>query len=459
MNNDLQKIFEYVSSHNEEFFSDLEKLIRIPTVSTFKKNNKDLIECAQLLKKLLLQAEIENIKIFDNYEKPLVYGEKILDPNYKTILLYAHYDVQPVEPLEFWKSDPFSLTIRDEKMYGRGVSDDKGSIIMLIKAVEALIKTQNLKCNVKFIFEGGEEVGSTDFIKFLQHKENLETLKNDLSLICDFSILDRDKPLIYVGARGVTCFELKIIGANKDAHSGVLGGVIGNPIHALCSVINSFHDENNHIAIENFYTGVEKISQQDHEICLKTNLNEERIKKDLTLNELVKEENFLSTECIGLRPTVEINGIYGGHIGEGTKTIIPSYAVAKISCRLVYEQDPKFIFECIKKHVEKNLPRGFSFEIKVIEEGGKAFRIDNNSDDFKSYCKAFEDEFGKIPSPAFDGGSVGGVSYMKELLNKNILLCGFSEHDSLMHSPNENLRAENFIKGIKTLIRFISSYK
>ncbi|MDR2401953.1 MAG: dipeptidase [Cytophagales bacterium] len=458
MNIDLQKIFEYIHSHDEEFLNDLKELIQIPTINTHREHNKHLLEGTKLLQKLLSKAEIENIKIFDNYEKPLVYGEKILNPNYKTVLLYAHYDVQPVEPMNLWLSDPFTLTFRDEKMYGRGVSDDKGSIIMLIKAVESLLKTQNLRCNVKFIFEGGEEVGSSDFIKFLHEKENIEILKNDLTLICDFSILDRGKPLIYIGARGITCFAIKIIGANKEVHSGAFGGIVGNPIHALCSLINSFHDENNHISIENFYTGVENISQQDHEICLNTNFNDEKLKKDLEVAHLVHENFFLSTECIGLRPTLEVNGIEGGYTGEGTKTVIPSYATAKISCRLVYEQDPKFVFNCIKKHVEKNLSKGFSFEMKIVEEGGKAFRIANNSEDFKSYCKAFEQEYGQYPLPAFEGASVGVVSYLKELLNKNILLCGFSEHDALMHSPNENLRIENFTKGIKTLARFIASY-
>lgn len=459
MEMDLQTVFEYIKTHNDDFIEDLRKIIRIPTVSAHSANNKDLLTCANVIKTILENAQIDNIRIFDNYEKPLIYGEKIINPNYKTILLYAHYDVQPVEPLELWLSEPFDLDFRGEKMYGRGVSDDKGSIIMLIKAVEALIKTQNLHCNIKFIFEGGEEIASADFIKFLNDKKNTTLLKNDLTLICDSSFYDKQRPLIYIGARGICCFDLKVYGPNKDVHSGVFGGLIGNPINALCSIISSFHDENHSINIENFYSGVKEISQKEHEICLGTNFDDEEVKNDLAIEDFFKEKNLLSNEVTGLRPSIEVNGIYGGYTGEGTKTIIPSYAIAKISCRLVVGQDPVFVIDCIKKHIEKNLPKGFTFEINITEEGGKAFRINEKSSDFELFCQMFEKEFGKYPLPSFEGASVPVVSHIKELLNDNILFCGFSERDSLMHSLNENFYVENFFKGIKTLVRFIAYYR
>ncbi len=452
------KIIDYIDVHEQEFLDDLKKIIHIPTIGAQKEHDNDAKSCVNFLTKLLQQAGIDDIKIFDQYEKPLLFAEKILNPHYKTVLLYAHYDVQPADPLELWNSDPFTLTFKDEKMYGRGVSDDKGSVIMLIKAIESLIKTQNLKCNVKFIFEGGEETGSTDFIDFLQRKENLDILKNDLTLVCDCSISDKNKPLICIGTRGIVCMELKVVGANRDVHSGLFGGVVGNPIHAISSIIKSFHDENNKVAVEGFYEKVATISQREHEICEQVNFDD-GMKKKLGVSDFVKEKDFLAVECTGLRPTIEVNGIEGGYCGEGFKTIIPSFAKAKISCRLVSEQEPMSTFYCVKKHIEKNLPQGFSFELNIIDGGGKSFKVDVESEDLKNYCRAFAEEYKKTPLCAFDGGSIGVVSYMKECLNKNILLCGFSENDSLIHSPNENMRVENFSKGIKVLARFINSVK
>lgn len=448
---DIKTIIEFINVHREEFLNDLKKIIQIPTVGVQKQHANDMQNCIQFLESLLKQAGVDNVKIFDN---TLIYAEKILDPSYKTVLLYAHYDVQPAEPLELWNYDPFSLTIKDENMYGRGISDDKGSVIILIKAIESLIKTQNLKCNVKFIFEGGEETGSTDFINFLQCKENLEILKNDLTVVCDCSMFDNKKPMICVSARGIVCLELKILGANRDVHSGMFGGVVGNPIHALSSIINSFHDGNNKVAVDGFYTNVEAISQREHEICEKVNI-EEKEKKSLGVSDFVYEKEFLEVECASLRPTIEINGIEGGYCGDGVKTIIPSFAKAKISCRLVSNQEPLEIFELMKKHVDKHLPRGFSYDLKVVEGGGKAFKVDIDSEDFKSYCNAFAEEFGQEPLPSFGGGSIGVVSHMRELLNKNILLCGFYENDALVHAPNENMRVENFFKGINVIAKFV----
>lgn len=447
------KIIEYIDVHEQEFLDNLKKIIHIPTIGA-QKEHDDAKTCVNFLSTLLHQAGIDDVKILDQYARPLLFAQKILNPNYKTILLYAHYDVQPAEPLELWNTDPFTLTVKDDKMYGRGVSDDKGSVIMLIKAVESLIKTQNLRCNVKFIFEGGEETGSTDFIDFLQNKENLEILKNDLTLVCDCSIFDKNKPLICIGTRGIVCMELRVIGANRDVHSGLFGGVVGNPIHAISSIINSFHDDDNKVAIEGFYDNVETISQRDHDICEKVNFDD-GVKKELGVSDFVKEKDLLEVECTGLRPTIEVNGIEGGYCAEGFKTIIPSFAKAKISCRLVSEQDPMSTFYCVKKHIEKHLPQGFSFELDLIDGGGKAFKVDVDTEDFKNYCTAFAQEYDRAPLPSFDGGSIGVVSYMKECLNKNILLCGFSENDSLIHSPNENLRVENFFKGIKVLSRFL----
>ena len=446
---------DYISENKDRFIAELIELLRIPSVSADPQYAPEVARCAEEVKQRLLEAGVDMAEICPTAGHPIVYAEKIIDPSKPTVLVYGHYDVQPADPVELWHSPPFEPIIKDEKIYARGSADDKGQFYMHVKAFEALVKTNNLPCNVKFMIEGEEEVGSENLGVFV--KANKEKLKSDVIMISDTSIIANDIPSITVGLRGLSYLEVEVTGPNRDLHSGTYGGAVGNPINILCEMIASLKDENNHITIPGFYDEVTSLSAEERAEMAKIPFDAAAYKKDLDIDEVHGEAGYSTIERTSIRPTLDVNGIWGGYIGKGAKTVLPSKAHAKISMRLVPNQSSEKITTLFQKHFERIAPK--SVKVKVHpHHGGEPVVIPTNFPAYVAASKAMEQTFGKKPIPERGGGSIPIVALFEKELGLKSLLMGFGLASDAIHSPNEHYGVFNYMKGIETISLFYKYY-
>jgi acetylornithine deacetylase/succinyl-diaminopimelate desuccinylase-like protein len=442
---------------DQKFLDELFELLRIPSISADSAYHNDIVEAANYIKNKLIAAGADKVELCETAGNPIVYGEKIIDPSLPTVLVYGHYDVQPAVPLELWDTPPFEPTIRktavhpDGAIFARGACDDKGQVYMHVKAFETMMANKTLPCNVKFMIEGEEEVGSTNLGPFCI--ANKEKLKADVVLISDTSILANDTPSIDCGLRGLSYIEVEVTGPNRDLHSGVYGGAIANPINILAKMIASMHDEDNHITIPGFYDKVVELSAQERAELNKAPFDLNEFKKDLNVTEVWGETGYNVMERTGIRPTLDCNGIWGGYIGEGAKTVLPSKAFAKISMRLVPNQDSHSITELFKNHFESIAPKGVTVTVKP-HHGGEPVVTPIDSHAYKAAEKAMEKTYGKKPIPTRGGGSIPIVALFEKELGLKSVLMGFGLDSDALHSPNEHYGLFNYYKGIETIPYF-----
>lgn len=442
---------EYQEANKDRFLNELLELLRIPSISAKNENKGDMLTCSESVKQLLLAAGADSATIYPTEGHPVVYAEKFVDAKLPTVLVYGHYDVQPAEPLELWHSGPFEPVIKDGKIYARGSADDKGQFFMHVKALETLVNTQSLPVNIKFLIEGEEEIGSPNLGKFV--KENKELLKADVILISDSSMLSMDKPSIDVGVRGLSYIEVTVTGPDRDLHSGVYGGAVANPITILARMIATCHDENNHITIPGFYDDVLVASDDERAKMAQAPYNEEEFKKELGVSELWGEKGFTTNERTGIRPTLELNGIWGGYQGEGAKTVLPSKASAKISCRLVPHQSSAKITEKILNYFKSIAPA--SVTVDAFEHhGGEPYVTPIDSLEYAAAAMAIKETFGKDPIPVRGGGSIPISALFEQELGIKVIFFGFGLDSDNLHSPNEKYDLFNFYKGIETIPYF-----
>ncbi|MBI1221016.1 MAG: dipeptidase [Bacteroidetes bacterium] len=446
---------DYIEANKDRFLSELIDLLKIPSVSADSAFANDTLKAAEFVKESLLKAGVDSAEVIPTRGYPVVYGEKIIDPSLPTILVYGHYDVQPATPYELWTTPPFEPAIRDGKLYARGACDDKGQMYMHVKAFETMVQTNTLSCNVKFMIEGEEEVGSTNLGPFCI--ENRERLKADMVLISDTSMIANDTPSIDVGLRGLSYVEVEVTGPNRDLHSGVYGGAVANPINILAKMIASLHDENNRITVEGFYENVLEVSANDRNAMAQTPFDLNEFKKDLEVDEVWGETGYSTIERTGIRPTLDVNGIWGGYTGEGAKTVLPSKAHAKISMRLVPNQSSEEITEKFTRHFEKIAPAGVTVKI-TPHHGGEPVLTPTDSIEFKAASMAMEKTFDKAPIPTRGGGSIPIVALFEKELGLKSVLFGFGLDSDALHSPNEHYGLFNFYKGIETIPYFYEYY-
>ena len=446
---------QYINENKDRFINELLDMLRIPSVSADPKFKQDVIRTAEFMKQRLIDAGADNVELVETAGYPVVYGEKIVDPNLPTVIVYGHYDVQPADPYELWNSPPFEPVIKDGKIYARGACDDKGQMYMHVKAFETMMQTGTLACNVKFMIEGEEEVGSVNLATFV--KENKDRLKGDVILISDTGMLGNDTPSITAGLRGLSYVEVEVTGPNRDLHSGLYGGAVANPINILCQMIASLHDENNHITIPGFYDNVDELSQEERAEMARAPFDLEKYKKALDLSDVHGEAGYATMERNSIRPTLDVNGIWGGYTGEGAKTVIPSKAYAKISMRLVPNQTSDEITEKFQKHFESIAPKSVKVLVKP-HHGGEPVVTPTDSVAYQAAAKAYEDTFGVKPIPVRSGGSIPIVAMFKSELGLDSVLMGFGLDSDAIHSPNEHYGIFNYMKGIETIPRFYQHF-
>ncbi len=447
----MQNWKDYQNENKDRFLSELLDMLRIPSISAKSEHKADMQKCAEFVKARLEEAGADVVKIYETDGHPLVYGEKMIDPALPTVLVYGHYDVQPAEPLELWNSGPFEPVIIDGKIFARGSCDDKGQFYMHVKALETMVKTNSLCTNIKFCIEGEEEVGSPNLGKFVA--ANKELLAADVILISDTAMLSLDTPSLDVGVRGLSYIEVEVTGPNRDLHSGVYGGAVANPITILAKMIASMHDENNHITVPGFYDDVVVSTKEERELMAEAPFDEEEFKKDLGIKEVWGEKDFSTNERTGIRPTLEVNGIWGGYTGEGAKTVLPSKAFAKISARLVPNQSSEKITEMLINHLQKIAPPYITVKA-ALHHGGEPYMTPIDSTGYKAASKAIEQTFGKAPIPVRGGGSIPICALFEKELGIKIIFMGFGLDSDNLHSPNEKYNLENYYKGIETIPYF-----
>lgn len=447
----MQVWTDYQNQHKDKFLNELIELLKIPSVSAVPAHNGDTASCAEAVKNALIAAGCSTAEVCNTAGHPIVYGEKMIDPSLPTVLTYGHYDVQPPDPLDLWTSGPFEPVITDGKIYARGACDDKGQMFMHVKALEVMNATNTLECNVKFIIEGEEEVGSTNLGKFLE--ENKDRLKADIVLVSDTSMISMEHPSIETGLRGLAYMEVEVTGPNRDLHSGVYGGAVANPITILSKMIASMHDENNHITVDGFYDKVVELTSEERTALNSAPFDLNEYKEELGVKEDWGEKGYSSLERTGVRPTLELNGIWGGYIGEGAKTVLPSKAFAKISMRLVPHQNSHEIAELFTAHFNKIAPN--SVTVKVTEHhGGEPVVTPTDSIAYKAAEKAIETTFNKKPIPTRGGGSIPIIALFEKVLGLKTVLMGFGLDNDNIHSPNEKFDLVNYYKGIETIPYF-----
>lgn len=442
---------EYGEANKDRFLNELLELLRIPSISARSENKADMQTCANAFKEKLLAAGADTVEIYPTAGHPIVYGEKLTDPTKPTVLVYGHYDVQPADPLELWHSGPFEPVIKEGKIYARGACDDKGQVYMHIKAFETMIAAGTLPTNIKFLIEGEEEVGSPNLSTFVN--EHTDLLQCDVILISDTSMISLENPSIDIGVRGLTYIEVEVTGPNRDLHSGVYGGAVANPLTILCRMIASLHDENNHITIPGFYDDVIVANADERREMAKAPFNVEEYKQDLGIKDIWGEVGFSTNERTGIRPTLEVNGMWGGYTGEGAKTVLPSKAFAKISCRLVPNQSSQAIEEKLINHLISIAPAGVTVVAKP-HHGGEPYVTPVDSIPYRAAAKAIEQTFGKTPIPVRGGGSIPITSLFEKALGVKVVFLGFGLDSDNLHSPNEKFDIANFYKGIETIPYF-----
>ncbi|MFC1734330.1 dipeptidase [candidate division KSB1 bacterium] len=447
----MEDIKEYIESNKDRFLNELFELIRIPSISALKEKKDDMLKAANYWKKSILDSGADKADVMPSDGNPVVYGEKIIDSNLPTVLVYGHYDVMPVDPIDLWKSPPFEPEIRDGKIYARGSDDDKGQAFMHAKAFEYMVKTNNLPCNVKFMIEGEEEIGSPSLGKFCE--EHKELLQADIILVSDTGMIAQDIPSITTGLRGLCYMEVEVTGPNKDLHSGIFGGAVANPANILTKMIASLMDENNKVTIPGFYDDVIEISMEERKEMAKAPFNLDEYKNALEIDEVFGENGYSTNERTGIRPSLDVNGIWGGYTGEGAKTVLPSKAAAKISMRLVPNQDHLKIAELFEKHIRNIAPNCVKVDVKALH-GGQGYVSPTDMPAYKAASKAYEAAFGKTPVPVRSGGSIPIIPSFEEILGIKSILMGFGLESDAIHSPNENYPIFNFLKGIETIPYF-----
>jgi len=452
----MDTIKTYIQTHKERFLNELFGLIRIPSISSEAANKGDMTTAAQYIVDQLLKAGANKAEIMATTGHPVVYGEKIVDAALPTVLVYGHYDVMPIDPIELWHSAPFEPEIRDGRIYARGAVDDKGQLFMQVKAFEYLNSTGQLKFNVKWMIEGEEEMGSPALGKWLPLHKDL--LKADIILVSDTTMLGLDMPSITVGLRGLAYMEVEVTGPDHDLHSGLYGGAVANPANVLAKMIASLHDENNHITIPGFYDKVLELSAEERKEMARAPFNLDEYKHKLGIDEVNCEKGFTVTESTGIRPTLDVNGIWSGYTGDGSKTVLPAKAFAKISMRLVPYQDPHEIAQLFAKHIESIAPA--YVKVKVNEHhGGYPYVSPTDTPAYRAASRAYENTFGSVPIPVRSGGSIPIISTFEQVLGIKSILMGFGLDTDAPHSPNENFQLECFFKGIETIVWFYKYFE
>lgn len=457
----MDKIKSYIDENKDRFLNELFSLLQIPSVSADSKFDNDVKAAAFFFQNALKDVGCDNVELIETDGFPVVYGEIIINPEAPTVLVYGHYDVQPADPIDLWKTPPFKPVIKNTPkhpegaIFARGASDDKGQAFMHIKAVEYLLKSKNLDCNVKFMIEGEEEIGSVNLYKFV--KDHKEKLKNDVIIISDTGMIANDIPSITTGLRGLSYVEVEVTGPNRDLHSGLYGGAVANPINILTKMISQLHDENNRITIPGFYDDVEILSEQESKLIKDIPFDHKAYTTSIGINYTYGELGYSTLERASIRPTLDVNGIWGGYIGEGAKTVIPSKAFAKISMRLVPNQDWQEITGLFKNYFESIAPEGVVVKV-TPHHGGQGYVTPINTVAYQAASLAYQSSFGKIPIPQRSGGSIPIVPLFEEVLGSKTLLMGFGLDSDAIHSPNEHFGVWNFCKGIETIIHFYSNY-
>ena len=445
----------YFAENKSRFLDELLDFLRIPSISADPAYKDDVMRAAHYLAGQMKATGIDNVQLIETPGHPVVFGEKIKDPALPTVLIYGHYDVQPPDPMELWDSPPFEPVIKNEKIYARGACDDKGQLYMHVKAMEGMLQNDALHCNAKFIYEGEEEVGSEHLEGFL--RENHELLKADVVLVSDTSMIANDIPSITVGLRGLSYMEVEVTGPNRDLHSGTYGGAVANPVNTLCAMIASMKDENNHITIPGFYDKVLTVSDGERAAMNSAPFDLDDYKAELKIDEVEGEKGYTTLERTTIRPTLDVNGIWGGYIGEGAKTVLPSKASAKISMRLVPDQDPDEISDLFARHFESIAPD--SVRVKVTpHHGGKGALTPTDTVEYKAAAMAMQESFGKEPIPQRSGGSIPIVALFEEILGIKTILLGFGLDTDDIHSPNEHYGLFNYYKGIETIPLYFKHY-
>jgi acetylornithine deacetylase/succinyl-diaminopimelate desuccinylase-like protein len=450
-----KQITDYIATHKDRFVNELIDLLKIPSISADKKYEADTLRMAQATADKLKAAGADKVALLPTDGYPIVYGEKMIDPSKPTVIVYGHYDVQPPDPLELWTSPPFEPVIKDGKIYARGSADDKGQFYMHVKAFEFMMQTNTLPCNVKFMIEGEEEIGSGALGPFL--RANKDLYKGDIIIISDTSMISNEQPSIDTGLRGLAYMEVEVIAAKKDLHSGVYGGAVANPINVLCEMIASMHDENKHISIPGFYEAVLELTNAERMALNLAPFDLEEYKKELGIDEVMGEKGYTTIERTGIRPTLDVNGIWGGYTGEGSKTVLPSKANAKISMRLVPNQDHHKISDLFAAHFKKIAPKGVKVTV-TAHHGGNPVVCPTDSKAYLSAEKALTTTFGKKPIPTRGGGSIPIVALFEEVLGLKSLLMGFGLDSDGLHSPNEHYGIFNYLKGIESIPLFFKNF-
>lgn len=457
----MSEINNYIQANRQRFIDELLDLLRIPSISADPAYQNDVVRTAEEVANRLKEAGAENIEICPTAGYPIVYADKIINPSLPTVLVYGHYDVQPADPINLWTSPPFEPVIKSTPLhpegaiFARGACDDKGQMYMHVKAFEAMMRTNSLPCNVKFMIEGEEEVGSENLGKFLA--ANRDRLKSDVILVSDTSVIANDIPSITTGLRGLSYLEVEVTGPNRDLHSGVYGGAVANPINVLAKMIASLHDENKRITIPGFYDKVVELSKEDRDAINQTPFSQAAYNAELQIGEEYGEAGYSTIERASTRPTLDVNGIWGGYIGEGAKTVLPSKAFAKISMRLVPNQTSAEITELFSKHFKSIAPAGVKVEVRP-HHGGEPAVVPTNSVEYQAAALAMEETYGKKPIPARGGGSIPIVALFEKELNVKTVLMGFGLDTDDIHSPNEHYGLFNYFKGIETIPLFYKHY-
>ncbi|MFC2650989.1 dipeptidase [Alloprevotella tannerae] len=450
-----EMIKAYIRENEPRLLENLFSLIRIPSISALPEHHDDMLKCADRWKELLLAAGADRAEVMPSDGNPLVYAEKLIPGADKTILIYGHYDVMPVEPLELWKSDPFKPEVRDEHIWARGADDDKGQSFIQYAAFEFLVKHNLLRHNVKFILEGEEEIGSPSLETFLaQHRE---LLKSDIILVSDTSMLAADLPSLTTGLRGIAYWDVEVTGPNHDLHSGHFGGAVANPINVLCEMIAKMTDADGRITIPHFYDDVEELPDAERKMIASIPFDEEKYKRALDVEELRGEKGYSTIERNSCRPSFDVCGIWGGHIGEGSKTVLPSKAYAKLSCRLVPHQDYNKINELFAQYFQSLAPKSVKVKI-TFSHGGHGYVCPISLPAYKAAEQGFEQAFGKRPLAARRGGSIPIISVFEKVLGVKTILMGFGLESNAIHSPNENFSLDIFRKGIEAVVGFHEAY-
>jgi acetylornithine deacetylase/succinyl-diaminopimelate desuccinylase-like protein len=453
---------EYIEANKNQFLTELIELLKIPSISADPAYSSDVLHAADFLANQLKQIGIDKVEVCPTAGNPIVYGEKIIDPSYPTVLIYGHYDVQPADPIDLWHSPAFEPVIKNTEIhpegaiFARGACDDKGQMYMHVKAVQAMLASNELPCNVKFMLEGEEEIGSENLAIFV--KQEQERLKADIILVSDTGMLANDTPSITTGLRGLSYVEVEVTGPNRDLHSGLYGGCVANPINILTKMIASLHDENNRITIPGFYDKVVELSDEERQEMAKAPFSHEAYCKALDIHEVLGETGYSTPERGSIRPTLDVNGIWGGYIGEGAKTVIPSKAFAKISMRLVPDQDPHEITALFKNHFEKIAPASVKVRVHP-HHGGEAAVTPIDHIGYKAAALAYEETFGKKPIPVRSGGSIPIVAMFEQVLGLKTILMGFGLDSDAIHSPNEHFGLFNYYRGIETIPYFFKHFK